>query len=55
MKMKTKIKTKNEFQNPNLIFGNEIQKKTKIEIEKQNLKINNGLCGVYSLNYGFHA
>ena len=32
--MKTKIKTKNEFQNPDLIFGNEIQKrKTKIEIE----------------------
>ena len=25
--MKTKIKTKNEFQNPNLIFGNEIQKR----------------------------
>ena len=23
--MKTKIKIKNEFQNPNLIFGNEIQ------------------------------
>ena len=25
--MKTKIKTKNEFQNPDLIFGNEIQKR----------------------------
>ena len=25
--MKTKIKIKNEFQNPNLIFGNEIQKR----------------------------
>ena len=29
--------------------------KTKIEIEKQNPKINNDLCGVYSLNYGFYA
>lgn len=25
--MKTKIKTKNEFQNPDLIFGNENQKR----------------------------
>lgn len=33
--MKTKIK--NEFQNPNLIFGNEIQKrKLKIKFEKEN-------------------
>ena len=35
--MKTKIKIKNEFQNPNLIFGNEIQKrklKLKNEIRK---------------------
>ena len=32
--MKTKIKTKNEFQNPNLIFGNEIQKrKLKMKID----------------------
>ena len=32
--MKTKIKTKNEFQNPNLIFGNEIQKrKLKLKID----------------------
>ena len=32
-----KTKTKNEFQNPNLIFGNEIQKrKTKIKIENEN-------------------
>ena len=32
--MKTKIK--NEFQNPNLIFGNEIQKrKLKIKIEME--------------------
>ena len=28
--MKTKIKIKNEFQNPDLIFGNEIQKRNKI-------------------------
>ena len=39
--MKTKIKIKNEFQNPNLIFGNEIQKrktkiKNEIRIENQN-------------------
>lgn len=33
--MKTKIK--NEFQNPDLIFGNEIQKrKSKTKIENQN-------------------
>ena len=35
--MKTKTKTKNEFQNPNLIFENEIQKrklKTKNKILK---------------------
>ena len=32
--MKTKIKTKNEFQNPNLIFGNENQKrKSKMKID----------------------
>ena len=32
--MKTKIKTKNEFQNPDLIFGNEIQKrKSKLKID----------------------
>ena len=32
--MKTKIKTKNEFQNPDLIFGNEIQKrKLKMKID----------------------
>ena len=32
--MKTKMKIKNEFQNPDLIFGNEIQKrKTKIKNE----------------------
>ena len=31
-----KTKTKNEFQNPNLIFGNEIQKrKLKIKIEME--------------------
>ena len=35
--MKTKIKNKNEFQNPNLIFENEIQKrKLKIKFEKEN-------------------
>ena len=43
--MKTKIKTKNEFQNPNLIFGNEIQKrklklKNEIRIENQKRKSN---------------
>ena len=33
--MKTKMKIKNEFQNPNLIFGNEIRKwKLKIKFEK---------------------
>ena len=32
--MKTKIKTKNEFQNPDLIFGNENQKrKLKMKID----------------------
>ena len=32
-----KTKTKNEFQNPNLIFGNENQKrKLKIKFEKEN-------------------
>ena len=32
--MKTKIKIKNEFQNPDLIFGNEIQKrKLKMKID----------------------
>ena len=32
--MKMKIKTKNEFQNPNLIFGNENQKrKSKLKID----------------------
>ena len=35
--MKTKIK--NKFQNPNLIFGNEIQKrKLKIKIEMEDWK-----------------
>ena len=29
--MKTKIKTKNEFQNPDLIFGNEMEMKFKNE------------------------
>ena len=34
--MKMKIKIKNEFQNPDLIFGNEIQKrKLKIKIEME--------------------
>ena len=34
--MKTKIKIKNEFQNPDLIFENEIQKrKLKIKIEME--------------------
>ena len=35
--MKTKIKTKNEFQNPNLIFGNEIQKR-KSKLKNKILK-----------------
>ena len=35
--MKTKIKTKNEFQNPNLIFGNEIQKR-KLKLKNKILK-----------------
>ena len=35
--MKTKIKTKNEFQNPNLIFGNEIQKR-KLKLKNRILK-----------------
>ena len=35
--MKTKIKTKNEFQNPNLIFGNEIQKR-KSKLKNRILK-----------------
>ena len=37
--MKTKIKIKNEFQNPNLIFGNENQKR-KLKSENQNWKSN---------------
>ena len=35
--MKTKIKTKNEFQNPDLIFGNEIQKR-KSKLKNKILK-----------------
>ena len=35
--MKTKIKTKNEFQNPNLIFGNENQKR-KLKLKNKILK-----------------
>ena len=35
--MKTKIKTKNEFQNPDLIFGNEIQKR-KLKLKNRILK-----------------
>ena len=35
--MKTKIKTKNEFQNPDLIFGNEIQKR-KLKLKNKILK-----------------
>ena len=35
--MKMKIKTKNEFQNPNLIFGNEIQKR-KLKLKNKILK-----------------
>ena len=35
--MKTKIKTKNEFQNPNLIFENEIQKR-KLKLKNKILK-----------------
>ena len=35
--MKTKIKIKNEFQNPNLIFGNEIQKR-KLKLKNKILK-----------------
>ena len=35
--MKTKIKTKNEFQNPNLIFGNEIQKR-QLKLKNRILK-----------------
>ena len=43
--MKTKIKIKNEFQNPDLIFGNENQKrklklKNEIRIENQKRKSN---------------
>ena len=44
--MKTKIKNENQFQNPNLIFGNEIQKQNsklywqmKIKIVKWNQKM----------------
>ena len=33
--MKTKIKIKNEFQNPDLIFGNENQKR-KLKIKNEN-------------------
>ena len=33
--MKTKTKIKNEFQNPNLIFGNENQKR-KLKIKNEN-------------------
>ena len=36
--MKTKIKTKNEFQNPDLIFGNEIQKR-KLKLKNRILKL----------------
>ena len=35
--MKTKIKTKNEFQNPDLIFGNEIQKR-KLKLKNKIIK-----------------
>ena len=35
--MKTKIKIKNEFQNPDLIFGNEIQKR-KSKLKNKILK-----------------
>lgn len=35
--MKTKIKTKNEFQNPNLIFGNENQKR-KLKLKNKIIK-----------------
>ena len=35
--MKTKIKTKNEFQNPDLIFGNENQKR-KLKLKNRILK-----------------
>ena len=35
--MKTKIKTKNEFQNPDLIFGNENQKR-KLKLKNRLLK-----------------
>ena len=35
--MKTKIKTKNEFQNPNLIFGNKNQKR-KLKLKNKILK-----------------
>ena len=35
--MKMKIKTKNEFQNPNLIFGNEIQKR-KLKLKNKIIK-----------------
>ena len=54
--MKTKIKTKNEFQNPDLIFGNEIQKrksklkkddKEDFQNEKQNFKGNQLYHGNY--------
>ena len=56
LKMKTKIKTKNEFQNPDLIFGNEIQKrksklkkddKEDFQNEKQNFKGNQLHYGIY--------
>ena len=35
--MKTKIKTKNEFQNPDLIFGNENQKR-KLKLKNKIIK-----------------
>ena len=37
MKMKTKIKNENQFQNPDLIFGNEIQKR-KLKLKNKILK-----------------
>ena len=54
--MKTKIKNENQFQNPNLIFGNEIQKrklklkkddKEGFQNEKQNFKSNQLYHGNY--------
>ena len=46
--MKTKIKTKNEFQNPDLIFGNENQKR-KSKVKNRILKSIMGCVAIIAL------